>query len=272
LDGEAVVKFLREIIAEVALAIRHPMYLAGLPEKPPRPPPSFRDAIEAHRSRGALVVEHKRVSPGAADPVLPRRSIAEFVRSVEPADPAAYSCLATGPRFLGSPQEVAELVARTSRPVLFKDFVIDPIQLDAARRAGASAVLLIARLELEHLSRFSMAELSREARGRGLEVLLEVHSPSELALASETRSEVYGVNVRDLDTLKLEPATALATLGAAQSFRPLLGLSGVQSPAEAEQFWRAGADGLLVGSAVARAPDPAAFLRTLYRSMSGRTS
>ncbi|MFZ1023141.1 MAG: hypothetical protein WAN87_03300 [Thermoplasmata archaeon] len=263
--------FLAEVSAEISLAIRSPTYLAGLPKDPGQPPPSFRAAIEAHRSKGALVVEHKRVSPGAADPILPHRSISDFVNSVEPAEPAAFSCLATGPRFLGSPQQVADLVACTHRPVLFKDFVIDPIQLDAARRAGASAVLLIARLEQEQLGRFSLVELAEEARARGLEVLLEVHSKSELALASRVRPEVCGVNVRDLDTLELKPATALATMEAAAALRPLLGLSGVQSPTDAAQFWRAGADGLLVGSAVARAPDPAAFLRTLYRPMSGRT-
>jgi indole-3-glycerol phosphate synthase len=261
--------FLAEVTAELSLAIRSPSYLAGLPNDPRTRPRSFRAAIEAGRTKGALIVEYKRVSPGAPTPILPQRSISEFVTAVEPAEPAAYSCLATGPRFLGSPQDVAELVARTRRPVLFKDFIFDPIQLDAARRAGASAVLLIARLEQQGLGRYSLEELASEARARGLEVLLEMHSQSEVAIAARLKPDVYGVNVRDLDTLELRPATALETLRAAASLRPLLGLSSVQGPSEAAQFWNAGADGLLVGSAVARAPEPAAFLRTLYRPLSG---
>ncbi|MFZ0892195.1 MAG: hypothetical protein WB778_03335 [Thermoplasmata archaeon] len=264
--------FLAEITAELSVTIQSPTYLAGLPKDPKSSPPSFRAAIEADRAKGALVVEHKRVSPGAADPILPRRSIPEFVRSVEPAEPSAFSCLATGPRFLGSPQDVADLVEATRRPVLFKDFIIDPVQLEGARRAGASAVLLIARLEQEGLSRYSLVELAQEARARGLEVLLEMHSKSEVRIAAQVKPDVYGVNVRDLDNLELQPATALETLRAATALRPLLGLSSVQGPTEAGQFWRAGADGLLVGSAVARAVDPAAFLRTLYRPVSGRPS
>ncbi len=261
--------FLTDVVAQVSRSVQRPGYLHGLPKSPAHRPPGFRKAIEAARTAGALIVEYKRVSPGASEPVLPTRSIAGFLESVRGGAPAAYSCLATGPRFRGSPQDVAELSSRTDRPVLFKDFIIDPIQIEAAHRAGASAILLIARIELDHLATHSLSELAENARARGLEVLLEFHTESELVLGPSVRPDVYGVNARDLRNLEMRPETARATMRAAAALRPLLGLSGVQSPAEANEFWRAGADGLLVGSAVAWAKDPSTFLRTLYRPMSG---
>jgi indole-3-glycerol phosphate synthase len=261
--------FLEDIAAEVLNSIRDPSYLEGLPEPPGRRPPSFRAAIETGRLTGALVVEHKRVSPGSENPNLPIRSIPQFVASVAPANPAAFSCLATGPRFQGSPRDVCELVANTDRPVLFKDFVLDPIQLEAAQRAGASAVLLIARLEREDLTPVPIAQLAETARRHRLEVLLEFHEEADLGIAPDVRADVYGVNLRDLASLEIRRSIGLSTLRAAQAFRPLLGLSGVRGPADAAECWNSGADGLLVGSSAARASDPAAFLRTLYRSVSG---
>ncbi len=262
--------FLADIAAEIRTTIAAPGYLEGLPSPPSQAPrPKLSDAIRAARDAGALLVEYKRVSPGSSDPRLPSRSVSQFVRETEPAGVAGYSCLATRPRFEGSPSDVAQLCGVSSRPVLFKDFVLEPVQVEAAARAGASAVLLIARLEMEGLLGVPLADLARLAHARGLEVLLEFHDRSELRRSDGVAADMFGVNVRNLDTLRLDPAVAEATLRAAAHLRPLLGLSGVGSPADARRFWECGADGILVGSAVARAADPASFLRSLRRSGTG---
>jgi indole-3-glycerol phosphate synthase len=178
----------------------------------------------------------------------------------------AYSCLATEPRFEGSPADVADLVALTDLPVLFKDFVVDPRQLDAAAEAGASAILLIARLETHGGLATPLADLADGAHARGLEVLLEFHDKSELRQVGNVAADVFGVNVRDLDTLRMEPEVAAATIRAAGRLRPLLGLSGVRDRSDALRFWELGVDGILVGSAAARASDLPQFLRTLHRT------
>jgi indole-3-glycerol phosphate synthase len=237
------------------------------PATPQRPRPSLARAIRAANDHGALVVEYKRVSPGQPDPRLPVRSVGEFVRATEGPGVVGYSCLATRPRFEGSPDDVAELVRSTSRPVLYKDFVVGVPQLELAARTGASAVLLIARLEGTGLLDRPIAELAERARELGLEVVLEFHRRSELSVAGEVRASVYGVNVRDLDTLLLDRPTGLETLRAAaeQGLHPLLGLSGVEGPEQARGFWEAGADGILVGTAVAREREPARLLASLGR-------
>lgn len=258
--------FLAEVVRETRATIARPDYLSGLASSKSRATgPGLRRAVLGAGAAGALVVEFKRVSPGSDSPLLPVRSATEFVRSTGRGGVAGYSCVASEPRFHGSPRDVADLTATTALPVLFKDFVIDPVQLDAAVRAGAVAVLLIARLETERLLTTPLAELADQAHARRLEVLLEFHDRSELRQVGGVAADMYGVNVRDLDSLRMEPAVAHATLRAAASLRPLLGLSGVASPADARRFWDAGVDGILVGSSVARANDPSAFLQTLHR-------
>ena len=263
--------FLEEIVRAVREEISRPSYLGELPAVGPAARPSLRAAVERDTARGAVLVEYKRASPGRPDPVLPARSVPEFVESVRRAGVTGYSCLATRSRFDGSPADVAELARSSDRPLLFKDFVVDPRQVEAARRAGASAVLLIARLGREGHLEHSLAELSRAAHDVGLEVVLEFHGKAELSEAAGVAADMYGVNVRDLDTLRLERETAETTIAGARDrgFRPLLGLSGVEGPEDAGRFWRAGVDGILVGTAVARASDPAAFLDTLRAARSG---
>jgi indole-3-glycerol phosphate synthase len=257
--------FLAEIVSEVRKDVANGWY--SNPGKGVRTPGSVRLSTEImlKREQGALVVEYKRVSPGSATPRLPARSVPEFIAVTNSPGLAGYSCLATRSRFEGSIADVRSVAAGTGRPLLFKDFVVDPVQIDCAAGAGAAAILLIARLEDSGLLSEPLTDLARRARDCGLEVLLELHTKSELRHAQDVAPEMIGVNVRDLDTLRMEPATAAATLRAATEMHPVLGLSGVGSPEDARQFWSLGVDGILVGSAVARAEDPAAFLRSLSR-------
>ena len=265
--------FLSAIVKDVRAELEGPGYGSGLPKSRETPTSSLRRAIERDRATGALVVEYKRVSPGQEEARLPPRSIPEFLEATEPARPTAFSCLATAPRFDGSPLDVHALSRATGRPVLFKEFVIDRRQVEIAERAGASAILLIARLEKAGVLRQPLAVLAKEAHRRGLEVLLEFHERSELSHAVEVAADVFGVNARDLDSLRLEPGVAESTIEAAlaQGLRPLLGLSGVATVADAHRFWNAGVDGILVGTAVARARDPARFVGSLRRRDGGAT-
>jgi indole-3-glycerol phosphate synthase len=263
--------FLERIVPEVQRSAASPRYLAGLPETPSRAAASLRAAIDAARPRFARVAEFKRVSPGSPDaPRLAPPSPSDFVRQAEAGGACALSCLATEPEFEGSPRDVAAVTAAARTPVLFKDFVVEPIQIEAARRAGAAAVLLIARLETEGRLSVPLADLARDAHRAGLEVLLEFHHRGELKLAESVPADVFGVNVRDLDSLKLRPDRAAETLRAAAALRPLLALSGSRGPEDA-RHWRAlGADGVLVGTSLQRAADPAAFLESLAVPVGGR--
>jgi len=259
--------FLADVVAQVEAESRSPEYDRGVAARPVRAPASLRRAIERERERGALVVEYKRSSPASPAPLPVPRTVEEFVAATRVEGVAAYSCLATRPGFDGAPSRVAELAERTDRPVLFKEFILNDRQIDVAARTGAAAVLLIARLATDGLLRVPLADLARAAHRRGLEVLLELHGSAELSSVDGVEADVFGVNARDLSTLAIERPRAYATIdrAVAAGLRPLLGLSGVDGPAEAGAFWSHGCDGLLVGTAVARSSDPAGLLASLQR-------
>lgn len=261
--------FLGDLLPRIAADLESAAYLEGLPELPRVRAPSLRQAVSRAADGWAILVERKHESPGSPEPTLPPTSLNAFVDAVRGGGADGLSCLATGPTFHGSPREVADLVQRSGLPVLFKDFVIDPRQVEAAYRSGASAVLLIARLETGGFLERPLSELAALARARGLEVLLELHGVEEWSVAEEIAVDLYGVNLRDLDTLRFDAETAEATLRAAGAHRPTLGLSGVSTPAEAQRFRTWGADGLLVGTGFARAADPVRFLRELRVRPSG---
>lgn len=263
--------FLDELLPEVEREVRLPGYLDGLPEATPPARPGVRRAIFERIPGRAGIVELKRRAPGSTPPELPMRPVAEFASLAESAGACALSCVATRPRFDGAPRLVRELVLASTLPVLFKDVVVEPVQVEAARRSGASAILLIARLETERRISHPLKELAREAHESGLEVWLELHRPEEVAVASAFPADVYGVNVRDLDSLKLEWEVARETIHAAQRLRPLIGMSGVRGPTEAEWFRGLGTDGVLLGSALARSADPGALLLSLGLSARRRS-
>jgi indole-3-glycerol phosphate synthase len=257
------VGFFSDLLPRVRTQIENPAYLEGLPESPGIRAPSLKEAVMRARAGWAVVVERKHESPGAVDLTLPAIPLHQFVKWARAGEADGLSCLATAPAFQGSPREVAELVRASGLPVLFKDFIIDPVQIEAAYRSGASAVLLIARLQSGGFLDIPIQQLALEARARGLEVLLEVHSPDEWPIADDIAVDLFGINMRDLDSLRFRPEAAEESFRMAHDRHPLLGLSGVTSPAEAERYREWGADGLLVGTGFARSNDPSAFLRAL---------
>jgi indole-3-glycerol phosphate synthase len=257
--------FLAQIVGEVRSDLDRADYDADLPDRPPRTPASLRERILARGREGSIIAEYKRVSPGQQASRLPARSVDDFSSVTDDPSVVGYSCLATRPHFDGSPRDVAALARLSSRPVLFKDFTIDPRQIDVAARAGAGAILLIARLSEREHGGVDLGTMADRAHAKGLEVLLEFHSEAELSLADRVRADIYGVNVRDLDTLEIERGTAEQTLDLAgeRGLRPLVGMSGVDGPAEAARFWERGVDAILVGTALARSSDPIGLVRSL---------
>ena len=261
--------FLADLMPQVRAQIRAPTYLDALPASPVRRAHSLRAVVTDAREGWAVLVERKTASPSSGASPFPNQALEQFVKYAREGGADGLSCLATEAAFGGSPRQVAEVAQASGLPVVFKDFVIDPIQVEAAHRAGASAILLIARLETGGFLNRPLRELSKMAHSRGLEVLLELHRPEEWGLAEQAAPDLVGVNLRDLDTLEFEPEVAEATFKAAMDRRPLLGLSGVSTPADAQRYRRWGADGLLVGTGFARASDPPAFLRSLRVPRSG---
>jgi indole-3-glycerol phosphate synthase len=144
-------------------------------------------------------------------------------------------------------------------PLLAKEFVVDPIQLDWALAHGADAVLIIARIVRPE----QVQELAREAVLRGLEPLIEVTTEGERDVALEAGARVLGVNARDLDTLALDSTRASRVLAGIPADRVAIHLSGIKSPDDVRAIAAGRADAALVGEVLMRQDDPTSFLRNL---------
>jgi len=155
---------------------------------------------------------------------------------------AALSVLTEPAHFGGSVDTLERVRAAVDVPVLRKDFVVDESQLDAV---ASDVVLLIARFVGDDLP-----DLLAAARDRGFQVLVEVHDAAELAAAVEAGATFVGVNNRDLARLEVDLETFESVAPDAPDDVTLVAESGIGSPADARRMRAAGADALLVGSAI----------------------
>jgi indole-3-glycerol phosphate synthase len=214
-------------------------------------PPAFRAAFTPDRV--ALVAEVKRRSPSGGairEDLDPADRAERYVRH----GAAAVSVLTDGPFFGGSIADLEAVVARVRVPVLRKDFILEEAQILEARAAGAAAVLLIVRA----LPPARLSALLRFAGGVGLATLVEVHSAPELTVALAAGADIVGVNSRDLDTFRIDVAAAWALLASVPADRVAIAESGMATMADVERAAAAGADAVLVGTALSAADDPAA--------------
>jgi indole-3-glycerol phosphate synthase len=202
---------------------------------------SIPDALAAATDEGRLpvIAEVKPTSPTATyertvDPV----AVAE---SMETAGAAAISVLTEPSHFGGSVDALARIRDAVSIPVLRKDFLLTEAQLD---HVGADAVLLIVRF-LDDL-----AGMIEAAETRGMQPLVEVHSTSEVEAALDAGADLIGINNRDLSSLEVDRSTFERVGSSVPDAVTLIAESGIRTPAHARAMLEAGADGLLIGSAI----------------------
>lgn len=199
----------------------------------------------------AIIAEFKRASP----------SKGEINNSVEPAvqaaqyekyGAAAISVLTDQTFFKGSYSDLRAVREAVELPILCKDFIIDPIQIDFAASNGADIILLIvAGLEEKRLT-----ELYQYAKSLDLEVLVEVHNLAELETALKINAKLIGVNNRDLKTfhVSLDVTEKLATI-VRNSGAYLISESGIHQKEDVNRVKKAGANGILVGEALMTSTD-----------------
>jgi indole-3-glycerol phosphate synthase len=225
---------------------------------PARP---FQAALHGPRIR--LIAEVKGASPSAGT-IRPEFDPAAIARGYEAAGAAAISVLTDARYFRGADEHLVSVRGAVRVPILRKDFVVDPYQVYEARGLGADAVLLIVAI----LPPPALAELQGLAHELGMAALVEVHSDADLDGALAVSAGLIGINNRNLDTLEtaLDPSRRL---------RPripngvtVVAESGIEERAQVEEMERLGVHAVLVGTALMRAPDPAARVRALLGSTS----
>jgi indole-3-glycerol phosphate synthase len=230
----------------------------GTPTPPTQLRRGFAEALRG-KARTSVIAEFKRSSP-SEDAIAPDMELRAQVERYADAGAAAISVLTEPSRFGGRPEDLQEAAGWVQVPLLMKDFLVDPIQVELARAMGASAVLLIARC----LEPGQLRELGAAATALGLDVLVECHDAAEIDRALEIEQAVIGVNNRDLDTLTIDRNRALELLPRVPEQRIVVAESGYDDPEQIAPL-RGLADAVLVGTALMRSQDPSTFIRAVSR-------
>ena len=238
--------------------------LPKLKEQPPlfdggkkKRPSLYETLIRAERLQ--VIAEMKRASPSKGD-IAAHIHPVDQATQYEKAGAACISVLTETKYFKGSYEDLNAVANAVDAPILCKDFIIDEIQIDYAKAAGASVILLI----VAALSDEELARLHSYATNQSLEVLVEVHDVHELERALAIDARIIGVNNRNLKTFEVD---LKQTKTVAQAFnRPEIAFiseSGIWNEEDAALVADYGAKGILVGEALMRSKDVSAALRAL---------
>jgi len=202
---------------------------------------SLPDAIARAEAAGRVpvVAEVKPTSPTADgtrddDP-------AALAQAMVDGGATAISVLTEPDHFGGSAEALRRVREAVDVPVLRKDFIMHEAQLDVVE---ADLILLIARFVDD------LEDLITAARERGFQPLVEVHDRAELEAALEAGADLVGVNNRDLARLEVDLGTFESVAAHAPDDVTLIAESGVSTPEDVRRMREAGADALLIGSAI----------------------
>ena len=247
--------------------------VCDLMENSPAPRRSMKRALAS--SPAGIIAEFKRRSPSKGW-IYETAKADEIPAAYEAAGASAISILTDAKFFGGSLRDIRTARPLVDIPILRKDFIIDEYQLLQARIAGADAVLLIAAC----LTQEECADLTAQAHALGLEVLLEIHSPRELAYIRKD-VDMVGVNNRNLGTFVTDVENSFRIAGqlrqtiagvrnipdAQDSSDPprnlplLVSESGISHPETICRLRTAGFRGFLIGETFMKTPQPGDALK-----------
>lgn len=197
-----------------------------------------------------VITEIKAASPskGTIRKNLKADRIAE---AMEKGGAAGISVLTEPKHFNGSLNYLTQARDTVKLPILLKDIIISPVQLEAASKAGANAALLIQALFDRGYCECDVQEMIAKAHSKNLEVLLETHTSEEFRSAVRTHADLVGINNRNLATLNvdLEVTKRILERNDAEG-KIVVSESGINTPADLRFLRECGANAFLVGSAI----------------------
>jgi len=225
----------------------------------------FQAALSDHGGYN-VIAECKRRSPSRGvlrehyDPVAIATGYAD-------AGAAAISVLTEPTFFDGSLEHLQAVSAAVDVPVLRKDFVVSEYQLLEAKAAGADAVLLI----VAALRPAELKVLHDHARRHGLDVLVEVHDATELAIAIDAGARIVGVNNRNLRTLQVDVHASETLIGRMPAGVLAVSESGLKTADDLQRLKALGYSAFLIGERFMAAADPGSELKNLLATASATT-
>ncbi|MGN0592293.1 MAG: indole-3-glycerol phosphate synthase TrpC [Ruminococcus sp.] len=210
----------------------------------------------------SFICECKKASPSkgiiAADfPYL------EIAKAYEAAGADCISVLTEPKWFLGSDRYLEEIAQTVSIPCLRKDFTVDEYMIYEAKLMGAEAVLLICSILSEAQIRSYIEICDR----LGISALVEAHDENEIQTAVRAGARIIGVNNRNLKDFTVDTGNSSRLRALVPEHILFVSESGVRNAADVKALYDAGANAVLIGEALMRAPDKKAMLDDLRSSL-----
>lgn len=187
---EGIVAGRRTHLAEIRERIAH-VDLANLPK-------SERSLYDALNGTNRFIMECKSSSPSLG--LIREHYEPGTIARIYSRYASAISVLCEPDKFGGDYDHLQTVALSTHLPVLCKDFIIDPIQVYAARYYGADAVLLMMSIVDDE----TYAELKALADSLGLDVLTEAITKEEVDRAVAFGVDIIGINNRNLHDLSID--------------------------------------------------------------------
>lgn len=206
----------------------------------------------------SFICECKKASPSKGL-IAPEFPYLEIARGYEDAGADAVSVLTEPKWFLGSDTYLREIAAAVSIPCLRKDFTVDEYMIYEAKLLGASAVLLICSI----LSEAQIREYLAVCDTLGLSALVEAHDEAEVDMALAAGARIVGVNNRNLKDFTVDTENSRRLRERIPRKVLFVSESGVSGPEDVKKLGQIGADAVLVGEALMRAPDKKRMLLKL---------
>ncbi len=218
---------------------------------------NFAMSRQMRKAPWSLIAECKLQSP-AKGRLCTKYTVPELAKIYQAHGATALS-VHTDRHFLGQLGDIARVKAVVDLPVLRKDFILDEYQIYQARKAGADAVLLIARI----LSPAQLKEYVYTTWGLGMDCLIEVHSEAEIKAALDTPAELIGINNRNLQNFTTDIQNTIDLIEFCDKNRTIISESGIYGAKDVERLKKVGVRGILVGEGLVKAEDVGVKTREL---------
>lgn len=206
----------------------------------------------------AVIAEIKKASPSKG---LIRADFqpAQHAQDYQANGAACLSVLTDEKYFQGSNDYLVQARAACDIPVIRKDFMIDMYQIAESKVLGADCILLI----VAALDRTQLLELAHYANTISLDILVEVHNEEELERALELKTDLIGINNRNLHNFETSLQTTIDLAQLIPEGKTVVTESGIHTSKEVDFMTSNGIYGFLIGEAFMRAESPGEKLREL---------